>query len=87
MKIRQSDYDKLQALLQETVKRYAINPYSSYSMTQTRYVWDIFHVTMDYMQTLGRINDYLFMRSLHDYLTDNHIETALKRILITANPE
>lgn len=83
MKIRQSDYDKLQALLQETKQEYKVHSRDDYMLSATKYAWELFHITMDRLQFSGRISDYLFMRSLHYYLTDSHIETALKRI--TAN--
>lgn len=83
MKIRQADYIRLETLLKTFRQDYHIKPHADYpNMTQTRYVWDIFHACMDSCQNARKVEDYLFLRSLWDYLNDTHIETALKRILL-----
>jgi hypothetical protein len=42
---------------------------------QKRYVWDIYSV-------ISRNDSFTLQKELYEYLHDNHIETALKRIVI-----
>jgi hypothetical protein len=76
-----NDYKRLERLILETVRDYKINSISEYNVSQVRYVWDIFHATTDRLQLTQHIEDYLFIRGLYDRLNDDHITTALKRIL------
>jgi hypothetical protein len=81
MKIIPDDYKRLERLILETVREYKIHSISDYNVSQVRYVWDILHATTDRLQFNQRIEDYLFIRGLYDRLNDDHITTALKRIL------
>lgn len=82
MKIRPSDYERLSGLITSFVNDRGIGKREVYiNMSIDRYVWEIFHAAMDGAQADNRIEHYLFMRSLWDYLNDDNITTALKSIL------
>ena len=81
MKIMKNDFTRLSNLTNEFKQLANIHSYTDYSMTKTRYVWDIFHFTSDHLQAEKRVKDYLFMRSLYSYLNDNNLQTALIKIL------
>ena len=83
MKMTQTDYDKFSDIITDTVKQDAIGSHKNYPyMSAMRYVWDIFHATMDRLQVTNKVESYLFMRSLSDKYNDDHITTALKKILL-----
>ena len=83
MKMTQTDYDKFSALITDTVKEYGIKYHADYpGMSVTRYAWDIFHLTTGRYQLMNHVENYLFMRSLFDKYNDDHITTALKKILL-----
>lgn len=82
MKITKEDYTRLEKLIHETVEK---NPtaqaaYIAKGLTQVRFIWDTWNVTID--RTMReKVEDYLWLRGLHDYLNDSHLETALKAII------
>lgn len=83
MKIREDDYKRLEKLVKDV---FILHPtakviYAEKGLSETRLVWDIYHHTTDTAQREGRVEDYLFLRSLYDYLNDNHLTTALKAII------
>lgn len=80
MKISKTDYERLSGLIAICMIMNDIKDRSN-NVTVTRYAWDIFNATMDMAQLENRKDDYDFLRNLYDYLSDNHIETALKKIL------
>ena len=81
MKMTHEDFIRTQNLITSYVKDHNIMPRSEYpGMNLTRYCWDIFHGTLDRLQYKS-VSDYLFLRSLYDYLKDDHIDTALRKIL------
>ena len=80
MKMIKSDYVRLEELINICIKRSGIKPHSDYKMSHEWYRWDIYYATLDYLQYNSR-EDYIFMRSLYDYCNDDHIDTALRRII------
>ena len=82
MKITKEDYNRLDRLIKDCIKRNSIKPIKDYDISPVRYRWDIFHTTLDWLQ-YNNIPDYLFIRRLYDYLNDNHMDSALKNILKT----
>lgn len=81
MKINKEDYARLETLVNATLEK---NPtakaaYIAKGLSRTRFCWDTWHVTIDRVMR-EKVEDYLWMRGLHDRLNDSHIETALKAI-------
>ncbi len=80
MKITKNDYKILEKIVLDRMTVLQIQKRENYpNMTVTRYIWDIFHAVRENCQ-IYRLDDYLFLRHL-DYLTDDNISAALKRIL------
>ena len=82
MKITIQDYNKLKSIIQKTVTenggKIAIDLYHE-DNTETRKLFDLFYLAMDTI-TIKDSQEHLFMRMLSDYLDDNNIETAMRRI-------
>jgi len=85
MKIKQSDFDELKVLM-ETEINFSNNPnnntppealidfYKRHNMSHVRYAWDMFwRATTEHHEIRAR---------LYKYLSDCHIETAIKKIAI-----
>ena len=66
MKITDTDYKELERQAMRVLIHRGLHPYMVQS---NRHAWDVFHMVDD-----------RFKNHLYDYLNDNHIETALKRI-------
>ena len=82
MKIRKDDYKKLSELINNTMDNFNIKAHKDYpAASLTRYLWDIKWTAQDHFQHTNDVKNYLFMRSLSDYLNDDHITTALKHII------
>ena len=82
VKITKQDYARMEELITSFVESNNIMAHSEYpGMTITRYCWGIFHSCLDRL-LYNSVKDYLFLRSLYSYLKDDHINTALKNILI-----
>ena len=73
MKITKDDYNRLQTLMTPILDKYAylIPKYKNAGLTITRYASDLYNAAGLY-DAIGR--------DLYEYLNDNNIETALKRI-------
>ena len=82
MKMRAEDFERLKKLIEASISRYptAQKSYVTDGKSHTRFVWDVWHATVNVAQK-AKVEDYLWMRGLHDYLNDDHIETALKKII------
>jgi hypothetical protein len=77
------DLERLRALVMDTISK---NPdarqgYKDKGLSETRFRWDTYHVTTDAAQHSGRLDDYLFLRRLYDYLNDDNMDAALKAII------
>ena len=85
MKIRPEDYKRLETLVNATLEKFPLEKtqadYQARGLSQTRLVWDYFHATVQRLQITDG-ESYVWMRGIYDYLNDNHIETALKRIIL-----
>ena len=82
MKITETDFTRLQFAVKHFAETRHLQPRKNYpGMTVTRYIFDVFHGMIDACQAERRIEDYLFLRSLYDYLEDSHLETAMKKAL------
>jgi len=85
MKIRPIDFTRLESLLKPTIEKFPLEKtqadYTTRGLSETRLVWDYLHATVD-RERLTNIENYLFLRSLSDYLTDTQLETALRKIIL-----
>lgn len=79
-KINQPDFERLSRIILDFVDNNKIHNQDQYDITQVRYVWDIYHGSIDNCM-INHLDDYFFMRRLYDYLNDNNLESALKKIL------
>ena len=88
MKITQDDYTRFERLIHATLDRYPNieSKYSEAGKSKTRFYFDTFHVTTDYLQ-LHDVESYLFMRGLYDYLQDDNLETTLKHAVKSYNEQ
>lgn len=76
MKMKQEHYDELKdSLLPAAAQLKTRAEYNDKGLSDTRYVWDVL-----WNSRFG--NDWDKMHMLHEYLNDNHIETALRSILL-----
>jgi hypothetical protein len=82
MKINNDDYVRLYALIKDTLAKYptAQQQYKDKGLSRTRFLFDTFHVTVDYAQKRN-VENYVWMRRLQERLNDNHLETALNKIV------
>lgn len=82
LKISTSDFERLKTLILKTLESYpsAQAAYKVKGHTHIRFLWDTWHATVD-INRIVRVEDYLWLRGLHDYLNDSHIESALKKII------
>lgn len=71
MKITNDHYNTLKELVMQVVKENPDMPLNDGSM---RYRWMIYNLICDY-------DGYDLAHHLYDYLNDDHIDTALKKIL------
>lgn len=85
MKITNEDFKELEKIIENWIERYQIkdlryyyDKYKKDGMTDQRFYWDVLHAAGikigDGKGMDGDIN-------LYSYLNDNHIETALKKII------
>ena len=74
------DYIRMEELINTHIKDHGIGPYNQFDMNHERYCWLVYHATFDWLQYNNR-EDYNFMRSLYDYCNDDHIDTALRKII------
>jgi hypothetical protein len=85
MKIIQADYKRLEPILQKTLEKFPLDhtqaDYKKRGLSETRLLFDYLHASVD-RERLENVENYLFLRSLYDYLTDDNIETALRRIIL-----
>lgn len=82
MKINPLDLTKLTKITLDFAKSHSLKQRADYpGMSVTRFCWDVYHGMMDNAQ-LTNIENYFFLRSLGDYLNDDHLTTALKKALI-----
>jgi len=68
MKMRAPDYDKLMLACFEVLRLHEVHPSV---VKSTHEAWQVFRRAASYDESLY---------GLYDYLNDNHVETALKRI-------
>jgi len=71
MKMRPDDYERLTESIQSLLKRQpevSVETYLGQGMTAERFRWDALHASG------------FDTRALYDYLDDDHIDTALRRI-------
>jgi len=80
MKINKTDYARLEVLITDAIGRNNIGPRSDYDISETRYNWDIYHITCDWSRNNNK-EDYSFITGLYDYLNDSHMNTALRHII------
>lgn len=73
MKIKQSDYLKLEDFINQTIKAYPgiKESYQERQLSSERLRWDLLH--------FSRFDTNI----LYEYLNDNHIDTALRKITNT----
>ena len=80
MKMTRQDFNRLTLRICEFLNKhpdvihYETSAYKRHGLSAMRYRWDIFHATDPLC---------IFNRKLSDYLNDNHIDTALRRIIKT----
>jgi len=81
MKMTEKDFNTLKNLINKTLNDHphAINIYKNHSMSYTRFIWDAF------CATFSKGSHSEFKKHLLSYLNDNHIETALKKIIPIEN--
>ncbi len=85
MKITLGDYKRLENIIQKSFEtlplEMVLDEAKSRGWSNARICWSYFN----YVATPGisTEEDYLFLRSLHTYLNDDHIETAMFKIIIT----
>jgi hypothetical protein len=87
MKIIPQDYTRLEELINVTIKEVLpkIKVPAGHELNETQHIWNVWHITVERARIYpGGTEDYLFLRSLHDYLNDSHIETALRKIILKA---
>ena len=86
MKITTQDYARVEKLIRGTLEKFPLEKtqadYKTRNLSDTRLVWDYWHATLQRLQVTD-VEQYLYLRGLHDYLDDSHIETALRAILVT----
>ena len=80
MKMTRQDYNRLTLRIHEflnehpDLKHYETSAYKRNELSAERYRWDIFHATDPLC---------IFNRKFSEYLNDNHIDTALRKITNT----
>lgn len=73
MKMKQEHYEELKEIIEYglTIKPELRNKYRKHGWSEKMYTWTLFDTC---------VPDALF-RTLHSYLNDSHIETALMKII------
>ena len=77
MKMTEEHYQQFKELISHRFTKESYDKYQQARLSQTRWLWDsAYGHDLATRQSVARwISDYLY-----PYLSDNHIETALKRI-------
>lgn len=79
MKITDEDFNILKSAISplDTEERRQFCREHHITFTYMRYRWDLMH--MAYQR--GALQRYVFDKHLHSYLNDDHIDTALRKIV------
>ena len=82
MKIKPEDFKTLKEAMDETINKYpkAMDDYKSKGLSKKRFAWDVLHCS----EITGYNSSTQFVCDrLYKYLNDNHIDTAVLRIIGT----
>ena len=79
MKMTKEHYNELLDAITGLIKKYPEGKHETYKKnfpdhSNMRYRWNLFH------SINTRKNNFYYSRKLHEYLTDAHIDTALRKI-------
>ena len=83
MKFTKMDLSKLTSLINEVMDKFSdkIVIERPLAHSELAFKWNVFHVTMQYLQYSNRTEDYKFMRDLYNTYNDDYITTALNKII------
>lgn len=87
MKMYPSDYRALRDMVEAHLKRHKVNlrrvreDYDQAGLSETRFVFDMFYAVP------GAERRDWFDRGIYDYLNDDHIRTALRRVVQELSPQ
>ena len=76
MKMTITDYQELKKAIDQAIENnpQALELYRKNNLSNMRYRWDLFH------SVNTNLNNFYYSRKLSEYLTDNMIDTALRKI-------
>ena len=79
MKIKQEDYQELKKSIDQSIKDnpQTLELYRKNNLSNMRYRWDLFN------SINTNLNNFYYSRKLSEYLTDDMIDTALRKITNT----